>query len=304
MACLFVGVVVRSACADWPERMDFSKSVANVSTKKVKGGTLYESETVSLWSDSVLSSKLVREVMVVAASVPRVVSRLPVKIGGRRGFVGSPRIRVFEFREDYHEAGGTKTTVGMYRSHENDVLLLAGPLIRAVESANGAEKNHHLVVHELVHGSMRHWLGRVPAWVSEGLAEYVAAAQVKPGVYEFSNMEKRITRNIMRFNGNKAEVRFLGRHPKFWTASQSVWIRGLTDNGEGNYDRYATALLIVHSWMHESETGLATLQSLFEPNDSRRSNWEALEKWADRDRSRKLVRHLTHRWRNYDLRVR
>jgi hypothetical protein len=94
----------------------------------------------------------------------------------------------------YGLAGGASGTGGYYSSWRRTMLISLQNFGINIDENKRVTLNYRdklfILRHEVSHQTMRDWLPHIPIWLSEGIAEYLAAVPYQAGRYQFQNLEK------------------------------------------------------------------------------------------------------------------
>ena len=257
----FGGLGLDSVSAGWPQRLDYSRIPLEIERERDAdtGVTRYQAGAIVLYSESPLPRDRTLEIMRVAGSVGKVLGKLPLGVARPPG-QKTTVIRVFSSEDSYEKAGGSGGTAGQYSIRRREVLIREKSLLEDRSPVRDDGGRYDVLVHELthrgMHGGMYHW----PGWVIEGVAEYMAAAHVRPAIYEFQKVEPHIVRHVRRYTSGRA-IRYLGDGPEFWNFGVSRWSGSNTEGATNNYEKYASALLAVHWLLHRQAGGASKLRN-------------------------------------------
>ncbi|MEZ0387387.1 MAG: hypothetical protein ACAI34_09995, partial [Verrucomicrobium sp.] len=88
--------------------------------------------------------------------------------------------RLFTEKSAYNAAGGITGSAGIYMSGKKSILVplssLGVKMVGSRVSLDYADQDQHTLIHEITHQMMNQWLGKLPTWLIEGSAEFVAWA--------------------------------------------------------------------------------------------------------------------------------
>jgi hypothetical protein len=167
---------------------------------------LYETEHYQLRSDLRISPADLKELGRIFESTWLLNCLLPLNWeptveAGNEKF----QARFFAKREDYKAAGGLSGSGGVYLPQQK-TLLISLPSIGAEISENKASLENDTdraakratLIHEITHQMMHRWLGNLPIWLSEGSAEYVAAADYNAGKFRFKQQEQQVIAQLRK----------------------------------------------------------------------------------------------------------
>lgn len=154
----------------------------------------------------------------------------------------------------YVRAGGIPESAGCYLTRPPRLLLDGSHYFASAFRAGRrlpAAHNEDLVVHELVHLCMHGHMGIVPQWVTEGVAEYFSCMHSNGGNFVFTQMEFQIRDHIRVRAGAKLPLVPVTAVEKVAVLDSRRWLDFLRAlPAEDRQQPYATALLLVHYYMH------------------------------------------------------
>lgn len=176
-----------------------------VCLSRLAGTNRWRSPHFEITNNAGVGPEALESITMICEAVDGALGALPLPLPVNWGRdPGEPRKIIIEGSEaagkDPNRAGywdGRTGIVHIYADH-----LLEPDLQRVVFEFNKPEKlqKHDVIAHEVTHQSTAGLIYlRVPAWVPEGLSEYMAATQFAPGVYDFEN-----THGPVRHHINKA----------------------------------------------------------------------------------------------------
>lgn len=210
----------------------------------------YRSAHFDLISFKNHSKQFLADFFTCAESVPLVLEALPLPLlapSDRKA-----KIVLHPTRQAYLADGGAGNTAGFYDSRRNVVLLQWEKLFQQpTESGGLPTHSFDLTIHELTHLSMHRLIPHVEVWLSEGIAEYLAATYQGKGKYQFDQIDQSVIRRLNRYRraGDKAFT--LPPLSKLLLANQRDWLRETA--GADPYkaiEPYRAALLLVHFSFH------------------------------------------------------
>ena len=87
--------------------------------------------------------------------------------------------RLFTEKADYMKEGGIEGSAGIYSRGKKALMVPLSSLgVKMVGSRvsleNGNDQDNVVLIHEITHQMMNHWLNKLPTWYIEGSAEYVS----------------------------------------------------------------------------------------------------------------------------------
>lgn len=160
-------------------------------------------------------------------------------------------VRLCRSKTSFVARGAPSDAAGYYQPRSGEILIrgdlfLNPPQARPSQLQLGP--NEDLLVHELTHLAMHQYGASIPAWLSEGLAEYFAACHLGKGLYDFSQSSRLLKLHIEKFYPIERFPHLILPSPSSLAGSGSRdWLRNnRTALPEDRYRPYATALLLAH----------------------------------------------------------
>jgi len=239
----------------WPS---IFKASGKTTIKLIKKGNgtqpyIYRTKHFELRSPTPLNEFNTRLFASAAESVPAVLTALPLPLLGMPK-KGTAKILIYPDEESYIKEGGSLHSAGVYLGKKSSILLRADTFLRPKqpsESKLPPKADYSLLVHEFTHLCMHRDLASLPPWFSEGTADYLAAAYVNHGVYDFSYITSAIRKRIRHQLPNDKDTITLPSIIDTMALNSTTWKKRLTDSdAHDGYRAYATSLLIVHSLFH------------------------------------------------------
>lgn len=153
---------------------------------------------------------------------------------------------------DYLAAGGAKNTAGYYDGAKNRTLI-NWPHFRnnTRQTRLLQEPAFDLIIHELTHLSMHNLMWKCQPWLSEGIAEYMAASHVGRGNFDFSQMDHTIRKRIEKHTKpGSISSAVLGIRPLLSLSSKGWLERTAKIDAWEALKAYNCALLLSHYCLH------------------------------------------------------
>jgi len=214
---------------------------------------IYRTQHFKLLSPTPLNEFNTRLFASTAESVPAVLAALPLPLLGMPE-KGSATILIYPDEESYIKEGGMLHSAGVYLGKKSSILLRANTFLHPKLSPGSKlppKADYSLLVHEFTHLCMHRDLAYLPPWFSEGTADYLAAAHINHGVYDFSHITSAIRKRIRRQLPNDKDTIILPSIIDTMALNSTTWKKRLKDSDvHDGYRAYATSLLIVHSLFH------------------------------------------------------
>lgn len=130
---------------------------------------------------------------------------LPIGLqaGGERGLY---QIHLFGNAETYGRAGGLGGSGGHYNARSDRTILLL-PNFGIEETLGGLRvdyaKNLFILRHEVTHHLLSRWHRRLPMWLNEGIAEFIASLPYSQGNYSLRNPSAGLREYVLKWRADK-----------------------------------------------------------------------------------------------------
>lgn len=165
-------------------------------------------------------------------------------------------------------------------------------------------QKYDAIVHEVTHQAMVSMLMLdMPAWVPEGIAEYLSAMHYSPGSYQFhtsySAVRYHINKTVMAEKGFKERKLHLFPLDEFMARRLSKWNQVVQEGGAAGLLQYNMALLLVDFFFHADGNNGEPMRHYLEAVLSGAPEKEARTKHLLRGRShQELQEALFNRWKS------
>lgn len=282
----------------WPKTLKNTSTPAiTIPTNETPPFT-YETKTFRFITDQKISPDKMRAFALTAESVPAAISRIPLPL--RRLPVNKdgskPAIYLFADPEDFIRAGAAKAAAGYYSGKKQAVFIRSDQFINI---QNGRTPNYNLLVHELTHLCNHGILGYVPAWFSEGNAEYLSAAFIPKGSYRFDDFIRRIPAHAKKFT-DTSETITLPNIDKFLATSSKDWTKNPTDPA---YTNYLAALILTHYTYHLNPDGRKDTKKFITHLLAKKNLTSANEILFPSKQRKTLTKNLETYWKKRGLKI-
>lgn len=297
LCALTTSLIAQTEEKPWPGHLKNRTSLPKVVASQTDSAPFtYESPSFRFISDKKLDLNKVREFAKTAESVPAAVGRIPLPLlqmpvtdDGKK-----PAIYIFSNPESYARAGGSPQSAGYYSGRKKSVFLRADSF---TDVKPGRTVRYNILVHELTHLCNDGILGYVPAWFSEGNAEYITAAFIPKGSYQFKSITDRIKQHARKSLRKQKQIRV----PKLETmlqVSSRDW-RVLTSTMEPNevYHLYCISLILVHHFYHRDPSGRAKANTYIEACLARKRSSDPYPEILTVAESKTLEKNLIRYWK-------
>lgn len=249
---------------------------------------IYKSPNYQFVCDSRLSVNVVREFGRVFEATYQVNCKLPLDIQPEPEiFKPAFTARIITSDESYHMQGGAVGSAGVYIPSAKSILVpissLGVKLERDKVTIDPGSGDYHTLIHEITHQMMNRWLDKLPLWLLEGSAEYVAWASYSRGKFTFTDMHRNFPEKLERrgFSMKSVNIPHLADlmtfdHPK-WNASIAA------GDASGNYT--GAALLTYYFYKLDGKRDGADMVACFNAVRNGTAHADAIKTHLLKDRS-------------------
>jgi len=239
----------------WPRGASLTETPVVITIKEDvgAGSYVYQSPPFEFRSDTRLGPDALRDFARVFKATYLVNCLLPLDLrpapeGSGEFFV----IKIFKNIPDYLAAGGMEGSAGTYQRSRKAILVplqSLGVKIIADRVQTDRSDSHQVLIHEATHQMMNAWLPRLPAWFSEGSAEYVAMADYMHGRFYMSQMQSQLEKYLR--NRGKAGKSFEILCPfDLMNMDLADWNKALAMNSRAASINYASAAVLTYYFYH------------------------------------------------------
>ena len=236
---------------EWPRIFKPSPSIAKYQVLGQEDGLFqYRTKHYRIASDRTLRPSLLADFTRSAEAVALVLEKIPLPLSSPPE-KDLPLIRICANEATFLSAGGAKGAAGFYNGRKQEVLILWDQFFPENGGGLGPRANFSLLVHELAHLQMHGHLWKMRPWFYEGVAEYVAAAHEKGGVFNFSKMEGKVRERIKSHTNPAADGSPVMSLAKLIQLSSRKW-HHLAETQESYelLEIYSSSLLLTHYYFH------------------------------------------------------
>ncbi len=243
---------------EWPRTISLEEAPEVVTVKEDAATKefVYRSPHYEFRCDTRLSVNVVREFGRIFEATYLVNCKLPLDIKPapeplRQSFLAT----LYTTKDDYIKNGGLPGSAGVYRRGEK---ALSAPLsslgVKILGSRVALDYNdadNRTLIHEITHQMMNHWLRKIPTWMIEGSADYVALADYERGKFSFSQLDKALARYVSRRGMQAGEVNML--KPDYLMALDNKTWNAALANREASINYASAGLLVTYFYRLDGE---------------------------------------------------
>ena len=298
LSLLLTGLLLQSLHAqEWPRIFKPGAAQSIYQDLGEKDGLFhYRTKHYRIESDQVLRPTLLADFARSAESVALILERIPLALSSPPK-KELPRIRIFRDEEDFLNAGGAKGAAGFYDGRRQEVLILWSQFFPETGSRMGPRANFSLLVHELVHLQMHGLLWRTRPWFYEGVAEYLAAAHEKGGVFHFTKIEGKIRDRIKQHTDPAATGTPVMNLSELVKLDSKAW-HELAETKESweLLETYSSALLLIHYFFNGGDARRTELTQFLEAVDQIKDSREKKPRLVEAAQAIEIQKRLGKYW--------
>lgn len=189
--------------AQWPDRVSVNwiQEEVEVVEEGKNGLYTYRTRHFEFEADAKLSPNLVRDFSRIFEVTHAALKENPLGLRLYRPEGGYFKVRLFKNTMGYHRAGGLLNAAGVYNGTTKQILVPFRSLGLREKNMSWVRQGQlydpTVLVHEVTHQLLDHWLEAAPIWFNEGFADLVGAARYHSGQLLFRGLEKGIKERIL-----------------------------------------------------------------------------------------------------------
>ncbi len=236
----------------WPVYVKSTQPVLNQRPSR-DGAKVWESTNLIIVEELDLSRATLGQCVQTMDSLPRLMQQLSLPLWAPPK-AKKAVVRICKNEASFSKQGGPAGAAGCYDPRSGDILIRGDFLLKPPHSQTSRLPNsldEDLLVHELCHQAMHQYIGVLPAWLSEGIAEYFAACHTSRGNYDFSHSNRFIKQHIWKYYPRKNNPTLkLPPLEILVSEGQRNWIKtNQALQARDRYRWYAASLLLVHYYL-------------------------------------------------------
>ena len=165
---------------------------------------------------------------------------------------------LYTSKEDYHSNGGPLGSAGVYQGGKKALSVPLSSLgVKMVGNRVSVEKSkeeHNAVlIHEITHQMMNHWLSHLPVWYIEGSARYTEILKYDRGRFNLGNIDG-LLRTHMQRHGDGKHYTMLDLE-ELTNLDGRTWGAALTSPTRQAGQNYTSAMLLTYYFYHLDDKG-------------------------------------------------
>lgn len=241
----------------WPDNVKFDEDpqVEIVSEDKEANRYVYESASFRFVCDVRLSKQVVKGFAVMFESTFAYCRALPLAITGGVKTDGKFQILLFEKKESYVDAGGPADSAGVFIGAKQVVMVpLTSIGVKQVGSGYMLDRDvsNRTLVHELTHQltPRPYYQPGAMGWLTEGIAEYVAATPYRNGRFKVKSNFDDIVAYATAYAKDDSRGRALGKDISAPPLKEYIMMSYEGFTGSSANFNYGLGLLLTTYFLH------------------------------------------------------
>jgi len=230
----------------WPRKLKPDNYAITIVREDTAAETyIYQTPHFEFQSNVKLARKVVREFSQIFESTLLAVAELPLDFNPRVPDGKHYITQIFETREQYVSAGGVPNSGGVYFQGNRKIKLPLESLGVKKSSSSytlDESQNRSTLAHEITHQVTHDWLGKLPVWASEGIAEYIEHVPYERGAFRFDQYE--ISEAVRSGSARLTRLEVLMNMDK------KTWNQTLVENRRAALSNYRSAFMLFYYFCH------------------------------------------------------
>lgn len=245
-------LVIPSRIAPWPPRATAPPGDIKLLDEK-DGRFTHRSAHFLITSDLRLPQSAINDIAKVLEGTRAALIAIPLGLhaGGER----EPYpVHLFRDANGYGRAGGANGSGGHYDGRSGRMLVLLPNIgITEKDGRTALDYTKHLFVlkHEVTHQLMDRWHGRMPMWVTEGIAEFIASLPYAQGNYTLQNPGAGLRDYLLKWQmGSPGKSIRLIPPTRLMPLDREDWEAAVSQ--QSAYDQYNSAALLAYYFIQKN----------------------------------------------------
>lgn len=289
----------------WPKKISPPTGAGRYSRTAEAGRFIYQTKSFRIVTFKKHDQTLMTDLARCLESVPSALRAIPIPLYAlpeeKRG-----QILLTANEEGYLSAGGAKNTAGFYDEAKSQII------INWVQFKNDATETRvlqdpafDLIVHELAHLSMHDLIWKCDAWLTEGIAEYMAASHLSRGNFDFGKIDQAIRTRVTKHSklGIDRSINLLGLQ-RLVSLSSKGWLERTANVGAWEaLKAYNSALLLTHYSFHGGPQRLKKTRKHFEALHQIKTRKQEIPRLISPDNAQKIEKAMIGYWKKRGLKL-
>lgn len=288
----------------WPKKISPPAGAGKYSVTAGAGRFVYQTKSHQIVTFKKHGHTLMTNFTRCLESVPLAIKKLPVPLYAPPK-ENKGQVLLAPDEGSYLDAGGAKNTAGFYDGRSSRVIINWGQFRNdTVETRVIQDPAFDLVIHELTHLSMHELMWKCDPWLTEGIAEYMAAAHTGRGDFDFTRIEQAILKRVekhTKFGANYSDVLSI---TDLVSLSSRAWLErtGNLEPWEA-LKAYNCALLLTHYCFHGGSERLESTRKHFEALHLVKSRRQQIPRLFSTKEATKIESAIAAYWRKRGLKI-
>jgi hypothetical protein len=241
----FAPLVDPACLAAWPAQAVTERAEVRFAGEDA-GTFTYESAHFRMMSDVKLPDAAVRDIATVFEATRAALMAMPLGLHAGGEYDKYP-VLLISTLESYTANGGPAGSGGHYEGHTRRMLVLL-PNLGIEQKAGTVRLNYgdkfFVLKHEVTHQLLARWHARLPMWLSEGIAEFIASLPYHQGTYTLKNPAAGMREYVLKWRKARDDrsVRLIPA-TELMAMNAQDWRRPVEQ--QSAYDLYNSAALLM-----------------------------------------------------------
>jgi len=235
----------------WPTQITGKPILGKHTVTEAEDGFIYETRSYRVEIPEKIEPSLISNFVVSAESVAYALRSIPLPLYTLNA-TDKPLIEISLDEKSYLAAGGAKGTAGFFNGRTKKINIQWEQLNRVPANSQLLERPaFDLLVHEITHLCMHGTLWKMETWFSEGVAEYLAAAHLTKGHFDFTKMDAQIRDHIRNQTGARGTIVNATSIATLLSLTSKDWLQKIAElSPEAALQSYTSALVLTHFCFH------------------------------------------------------
>ena len=245
---------------------DATPDIEYINFDKERNAHLYKTKYFDFYITEKMTNSTVSKCVAVFDCIVGALNDMPLELNTVPGD-GKPRYEAILVATDaqYMKLGGMPNSGGFFAPSRN-LTVIPFKSMGIVKKGNnfvfdGKNTDFSTLIHELTHHSVSHWKS-IPAWASEGMADYMAAMSYRSGSFNYSNRGGYIAKNIRKMKKYVAGAQIVkggvlhSLKPEFlFKLNRRTWNATLGADRVAGSRQYVSSMVLFYYFCHIDADG-------------------------------------------------
>lgn len=300
----FLCSLANSSGQAWPKKISPPTGAGKYSVRAGAEGFVYQTKSFQIETFERHDHTLMTNFTKCLESVPLVLQSIPIPLyappAQKQG-----RLLLTADEKAYLDAGGAKNTAGFYHGAQSKIIINWDQFKNStVETRVIQHPAFDLIIHEITHLSMDELMWRCEPWLTEGIAEYMAAAHLGRGNFDFDRIDRAVRMRIEKHTKSGVAGNPVINISNLVSLSSRAWLKrtaGL-DPWE-TLKAYNCALLLTHYCFHGDSQRVDRTRRHFEEIHSIKTRRQKIPRLFMPNEAKQIEAAISAYWKKRGLTV-